>query len=44
MPLTVDDEYEQQVCYPINWEDCDQCEYDEEQSEYYGQEIWHCTA
>ena len=30
------------ACYPIEMQ-CDGCEYSEEMSEYYGQEVWMCA-
>ena len=38
------DDSEDATCYPIDWSDCETCEYDEEQSEYYGKPIWHCVT
>jgi len=32
-----------QTCYPINWEECEECELSEEWTEYYGEEIWLCA-
>ena len=32
------------VCYPLGMEvQCDTCEYNEEWSEYYGEDVWMCA-
>merc|ERR1719506_941933 len=39
MPLAEDYD-DENVCFPIGMEDCEQCEYNEEFSEFYGQPVW----
>jgi len=32
------------TCFPIDFDDCETCEYSEEWSDYYGEPIWLCSS
>ena len=34
---------EEHVCYPVDMEDCETCEYNDEWSEYYNEPVWLCA-
>ena len=41
---TDQDEEGYDTCYPVGYEECEACEYNEEFSAYYGQPVWLCTS